>query len=268
MAEQPADPARIIGSYGGLISELRRGLDPEGIRVGETVIAADLEDLSRRVRDGSVDLVIETVFASRLLRDRSGNLEPGLVVLRNGRREYSSVFFTRSDSDIRDLADLRGRTLVLEAFRSTSAFAIPQAELASRGLAMESADAPSPQPGMVRYLLAGAELNQAVWVAHRRGDAAAFSDGNWQALPENLRGQLRIFHRTREILRGLLSFRKDLDARVRSRVVELLLRMHENPAGRAALERAYITRVERLTDADRRGLADWETVLSSLALVP
>lgn len=268
MVEQPADPARIIGFYSDLIAQLRAGLEPAGIRVPEIVIARDLEDLSGRLRDGRVDFIIETVFASQLLRDRSGNLEPGLVVVRNGRRQYASVFITRRDSEVRSLEDLRGKVLVLEAPRSTSAFALPQAELARHGLELKSDDAHGSDPRSVRYLLAGAELNQAVWVAHGRGDAAAFGDGDWEALPTGLRDQLRVFHRTHEILRGLVSFRKDLDPDVRARSEELMLRLHEDPRGKAAMAKARITRMERLTDRDRAVLAAWESTLRSLALVP
>jgi len=216
-----------------------------------------------------VEFVIETVFASQLLRDRSGGgLEPGLVLVRGGRREYRSVFVARKDSGIDSLDDLRGRTLVLEALRSTSAFALPRAELARNGIGCASAEADAPDPRAVRYVLAGAELNQAVWVVHGRGDAAAFNEGDWEALPAGLRGQLRIFHRTRSILRGLVSFRSDLEPRVRERAEELLLHLHEEPAGRAALEKARITRFERLTAADRAELGQWEAALRSAAPIP
>jgi phosphonate transport system substrate-binding protein len=269
MAEQPADPGRIIELYSDLVSQLRSGLASDAILVPEIVIAKDLEDLSRRLSDGEVDLVIETVFASLLLRDGSGGrLEPGLALVRDGRREYQSVFVTRRDSPIASLDDLRGRTLVLEAPRSTSAFALPRAELARSGIQLVSDDDAEGDPRRVRYVLAGAELNQAVWVVHGRGDAAAFSDADWEALPLRLREQLRIFHRTQKILRGLLSIRSSLSPDVREAGVELLLRLHETPAAAEAMRRARITRFERLTQSDRDSLARWERALRSAAPPP
>ena len=59
MVEKPAQPDRIIRAFEGLLSLLRQELGPSGLRVGEVVIAADVEDLSRRLQDGEVDLVME-----------------------------------------------------------------------------------------------------------------------------------------------------------------------------------------------------------------
>jgi phosphonate transport system substrate-binding protein len=262
MAEEPAEPDRILRLYGDLIAILRQRLEPRGIRVPEVVIARDIEDLSQRLVTGEVDFVIETVFPSLLLRQRSQRLEPGLVVVRRGRREYRSVFFTGKAAPIRSLADLKGRTLVLQAPRSTSAFAMPRAELARAGLTLVAADAAGADPRAVRYVLAGAELNQAVWVLHGRGDAGAFNDGDWAALPPRIRDDLRIFHTTRPLLRALLSYRTGLAPGPRQALEDLLLVLPGDREGRAALATATgITAFERLTAADRSSLRAWEAML-------
>ena len=126
-----------------------------------------------------MDFVLESVFPMLALRERSRSLEPALLVVRRGQREYRSVFFTRQESPIRSLADLRGRTLVLQAIRSTSAFALPRAELTRAGLRLVAADDAAADPKAVRYVLALAEVNQAVWVLHAKGDAGAFNEGDW-----------------------------------------------------------------------------------------
>ncbi|HUL79458.1 MAG TPA: PhnD/SsuA/transferrin family substrate-binding protein, partial [Vicinamibacteria bacterium] len=203
-----------------------------------------------------------TVFPTLVLQDRSRNLEPSLVVFRRGQREYRSVFFTRRESPIRALEDLRGKTLVLQVLRSTSAFALPKAELERAGLALAPADDLRSRPGDVRYVLAQAEINQAVWVLHGKGDAGAFNEGNWEALPDKVRSQLRIFHETAPIVRGLLSFRAGLDGAARGKIEETLLKLPGDEAGRAALlQAAGLTRFERLTAEDRAGLQRWAPVL-------
>jgi phosphonate transport system substrate-binding protein len=218
--------------------------------------------MSQRIVHGEVDFVIETVFPTLVLRERSRQLDPALVVVRRGQREYHSVFFTPRESPIRRLADLRGRTLVLQVLRSTSAFALPKAELARAGIALVPADDPHASRDNVRYVLALAEINQAVWVLHGKGDAGAFHQGNRAAQPEKIRSQLRVFHETRSIVRGLLSFRSTLAARPRRVLEEALLKLDADETGRAALERAAgVTRFERLTPADRRELRGWAPIL-------
>jgi phosphonate transport system substrate-binding protein len=230
--------------------------------VGDLVIARDLDDLSQRLARGDVDFVIETVFPTLVLQERSRCLEPALVVLRRGQREYRSVFFTRREAPYRTLGDLRGRTLVLQALRSTSAFALPRAELARAGITLLPSDDPHAGRENVRYVLAGAEINQAIWVLQGKGDAGAFNEGDWAALPGRVRSQLRVFHETRPIVRGLLSFRTGLAAKVRKEVEDTLLELDKDEAGRAALARAQgVTRFERLTAADRRELRGWASIL-------
>jgi phosphonate transport system substrate-binding protein len=269
MAEEPSEPDHMLRVYEGFVSLLRARLAPQGIGVADLVIARDLQDLSQRLRAGDVDLVIETVFPTLVLARRSGVLEPGLLVVRRGRRVYRSVFFTRKESPIQTLADLRGRTLVLQALRSTSAFALPRAELMRAGLAVVPSDDTTAGREAIRYVLAGAEINQAIWVLHGRGDAGAFNEGDWEALPARVRDQLRIFHQTRPILRGLLSFRSGLSRPIREAVVKLLLHLHEDPEGPPVLKVATgITRFEPLQAADRESLRGWEKTLGPIPSRP
>jgi phosphonate transport system substrate-binding protein len=226
------------------------------------VIARDLDDLALRIARGEVDFVLETVFSSLALRERSRALEPALLVIRREEREYRSVFFTRAESPIRTLADLSGRTLVLQAIRSTSAFALPRAELTRAGIRLVPADDAAGDPRAVRYVLALSEINQAVWVLHGRGDAGAFNEGDWAALPERVRAQLRIFARSRPIHRGLIAFRSALDAATRQNLEQVLLGLSEDEAGRAALKAASgVTRFERMTPSERRAVLAWVPVL-------
>ena len=262
VAEEPNEPGRMLEVYGELVGELRDRLRPEGFQVRDPVIARDLEDLSQRLIDGEVDFVIETVFPTLVLQIRSRELEPALVVYRRGQRAYRSVFFAPLESPIQALADLKGRVLVLQALRSTSAFAIPRAALKRAGLSLVPGDSPRSGREDVRYVLAGAEINQAVWVLHGKGAAGAFNEGDWDRLPQRIRAQLRIFHETPPLLRGLLSFRKTLDPETRARVEATLLSLEHDEDGRAALAQAAgVTRLERLTEEDRRGLEAWIPVL-------
>jgi phosphonate transport system substrate-binding protein len=262
VAEEPNEPDRMLRVFGEMLARLRVQLEPVNVRVGGLVIARDLDDLSQRIARGEVEFVIETVFPTLVLQHRSRRLDPALVVVRRGQREYRSVFFTREEAPLRSLRDLRGRTLVLQAARSTSAFALPKAELERAGISLVSADDHRAGRDDVRYVLALAEINQAVWVLHGKGDAGAFNEGDWAALPDKIRSQLRVFHESRPILRGLLSFRAGLDARVRRQVEEALVGLDGDEAGRAALTRASgVTRFERLSARDRREIQGWASIL-------
>jgi len=262
IAEEPNEPDRMFTVYSPFIAQLRARLAPAGIEVGQLVIARDLDDLSQRLVRRQVDFVLESVFPMLTLRERSRSLEPSLLVIRRGEREYRSVFFTRRESPIRKLDDLRGRTLVLQAMRSTSAFALPRAELARAGIPLVAADEGAADRRAVKYVLALAEVNQAIWVLHGKGDAGAFNEGDWQALPEKIRSQLRVFARSRPIERGLIAFRGTLEPATRDKLEAVMLALDRDEAGRLALTQAAgVTRFERLTPAQRQAVLDWASVL-------
>ena len=135
IAEQAHEPDRMLRVYSDLLSELRRRLAATGIDVAPLVITRDLEELARHLDQGRVDMVAETVFVTLDLQKESTRaLTPRLAIVKRDQREYHSVFFSSKEGSISKLEHLRGRTLVLQAERSTSAFAVPRAELARRGI--------------------------------------------------------------------------------------------------------------------------------------
>lgn len=267
IAEQVNEPDRMLRVYAELLGELRVRLVKSGIDVAPLVIARDLVELSRHLDQGRVDMVAETVFVTLDLQHESPlALKPRLAIVKRDQREYHSVFFSAKSGSIRNLADLRGRTLVLQAERSTSAFAVPRAELARHGIRSEPLGLRGASPSSCYYVLAGAELNQAVWVIRGKGDAGAFNEGDWARLPQKLRAGLAIFHETRPLLRGLVSFRPGLSPATRRASEAALLDLHSNAAGRAALAKADgITRFESLTPADFSGLEEWRRALRGAA---
>jgi phosphonate transport system substrate-binding protein len=261
IAEEPSEPDRMFRIYEPFIDALGQRLAPAGITMGPLVIARDLEDMSQRLVRHQVDFVLETVFPTLALRESSHRLEPALLVVRRGEREYRSVFFTRLESPIRALPDLRGRTLVLQVLRSTSAFALPRAELARAGIPLVPADDAGSDRRSARYVLALAEINQAIWVLHGKGDAGAFNEGDWLALPDAVRARLRVFARTRPIVRGLIAIRSDLQDDTRRSLEQAMLTLEQDEAGRAALRQASVTRFERLSSAQRQAVLDWGPLL-------
>lgn len=265
IAEQANEPDRMLRVYSEMLAELSLKLAPRRIEVAPLIITRDLAELARLLARGEVDMVSETVFVTLdLQQERLVSITPRLAIVRRDEREYHSVFFTNRTSAISRLGDLRGRTLVLQAARSTSAYAVPRAELARNGIPLFPAGQPKAPRNAAFYVFAGAELNQAIWVLKGKGDAGAFNEGDWTRLPEKVRAGLVIFHETQPLLRGLVSFRDDLDPAIRRASEEAMLDLHREEPGQGALRQADgITRFERLTARDVNGLALWRRALRS-----
>ena len=265
VAEEANEPDRMLRTYATLLAEMRKRLAPKGIEVAPLVITKDLNELSERLKQGQVDMIIESIFPTLVLQEQSGRaLSPELAIVRRDQREYHTVFFALRTSGLKSLEDLRGRTLVLQAERSTSAFAVPRAELAKHGIALAPAGQTGAPKGAAFYILAGAELNQAIWVLNGQGDAGAFNDSDWARLPEKVRGELRAFHQTRPLLRGILSLRSSLAPETKRVCLEMLMGLHQDASGQAALTSAAgITRFERLTAKDLADLGAWRLALKA-----
>ncbi|WPL19810.1 Phosphate-import protein PhnD precursor [Thiorhodovibrio winogradskyi] len=269
-------PDHALELYGEMHRYLDGRLLAHGLDGAELVIAADLDSMQERVAAGEVDALLEGVMPTLAIIKRGNRLRPALVAWRKGQREYHSVFFVAQDSPIASLHDLAGKTLAFESPRSTSAYFVPRAALRAEGLSLMPADEAAEQAAgtasimaesaalsaPVRFRFAGSELNQAYWVQRGRADAGAFNDGDWERVPDSLRKQLRIIHRTRPLLRWLLSFDQAYPSDKRAAVVEVLASMHLDTAGQAVLQQAArIARFEPLTAADRDSLAYWAGVL-------
>lgn len=257
VSERHGQPDYTLIQYRPLVEILRQRLFERSIGV-ELLVAEDLNGLVRSAQRGEVDAVMESLFPTFALEHARVRLDLSLAAWRRGARDTHSVFFVRNDSPYHTLGDLKGRLLALESTRSTTAFALPRAELRRAGLVSVAADSARPPRGAVRYVLAGDETNQAYWVAGRKADAGAFNINDWNELPEKLRQELRIIHTTQPILRWVWSFRQDLPPPMKAAVAEVLLKLHEDPEGKAALEAARkIVQFDHIGDADRKHIAAW-----------
>jgi len=75
-----------------------------------------------------------------------------------------------------------------------------------------------------------------------------------------------IFHETRPLLRGALSLRAGLDPDMERACEDVLLAMHKDAAGQAALASAAgITRFERLTPKDVAEIGEWRLALKGIS---
>lgn len=234
-------------------------LRPAGVRGGRLLIAQDAQRMVSYLRRGKIDWVSETPGAAMALQERAGAVAE-LVDVRSGESSYRTVFFTRRDSDIRSLADLKGRTLALQSPASTSAYFVPLSEVMDVGLTPLIMASPHDRPpaSVMGFVFAGSEFNISTWVAKRLVDAGAYSDKDWAdraRLPEAYRQNLVTFHVSEPMPRALELFRGDLDPDLADALREVLLGAGDDPEAAGAL-RAYFgtDRFELLTEDQRQSL--------------
>ena len=225
---------------GPIVSYLASRLSDVGIESGEVILVRDNKDVFDYLRDGKLDIVLETPFSAYLYKVKA-NATPILLVWRKGVGEYNSFIFARKDSGIQRIEDLRGKIIAFEDPGSTSAYFLPRYSINAKGLDLveiESAYSVVPAD-KVGYVFAGSELNISSWVFFNKVDAGALSSTDWidqKDNPEAYKKEFKIIYETLEVPRMLAIVRDGLDEKLVKRIKEELLGMDKNDEGRKALK--------------------------------
>jgi phosphonate transport system substrate-binding protein len=157
--------------------------------------------------------------------DTNGNVEPLTVAEeKDGSISYISVMVTRADSGITNLEQMRGRSLAWADPNSTSGYLIPRFELREGGIDPESGRFFSRTGfggGHEQAVIAVLQRQydaSVTWASGQGEESQGFSRGNLQAMVAkgmlNM-ADLRVIWRSRPILNGPLTVRKDTPAEFR-----------------------------------------------------
>lgn len=243
-----------------LADYLRKRLVQDGVEDVFIVTTETPEQMLNLLRYGRVDWISETLFRGLTL-ESSGRVDIVARAWRNGTPNYRSVFFVPQDSDIESLKDLTGATIAFEHPGSTSAFFYPVLELLGRDMPLCRLAHPRLQhaSSCTGYAFARHNLNTALWVDKSIVDVGVMSSVDWASsdeLPNSLRGELRIIHESESLPRAVELLRSDLEEPLKSRLIELMLAMHEDPAADEALRAHFNTRKFDLPGIEEQATLD------------
>ncbi|MEP4380622.1 MAG: phosphate/phosphite/phosphonate ABC transporter substrate-binding protein [Alphaproteobacteria bacterium] len=247
----PRKHAGRLAAFGGYLAQRLAAYGPTGTNV---VLDANPQSLIAKAGRGEIDVISETVFtASRLVN--TGAMEIALLEWKRNIQRYRTALIVRVDSDIHSLADLRGRTLAFEDAGSTSGFFLPYLEIMDAGLDLAPVEQSSPAPGAVRYAFAKSEVNVVGSVIRGRADVGAISETDLddpEVMTARFKPQLRVFHLTQWVPRSVLLLRRSMDPALKSKLMEVLLEMHEDEAGKVVLDRYFEVGRYAVVDAESR----------------
>ncbi len=210
-----------------------------GISDGSILIAKDQDEMVRYLKQGKVDWVQKGVFEA-LVYSREAGVDIALRSWREGVPTYYSVIFVRKDSGMRSLKDLVGKKIAFQDRGSTSAFFVPSAILRKAGFKLVELSSPRDKvpAGKIGYVFAGKELlTITTWVHRNLADAGAYHNQNWSKPsdnPEGMKKDLKIIYQGKPMPRMIEMLRKDLDPKIKSMIMDVLLHAHEDPGERGS----------------------------------
>ena len=224
-------PVEETRKFSPFASYLAQQLKSEGIDQGKVIVAESIPAMSSLLQTRQVDLYIDSLFPSFAVSRLSGSK----LLLRRwkmGYSEYRSVIFTRKDSGIARLEDLKGKVIAFEEPFSSSGYFFPKVDLLKMKLRLvpETQRADPVKADDVGYIFTHGDTNTIFLVLNGAAAAGAVDDEKYLRFAKNL-DSFRIVHETVSFPRHIVSYRADLPAKLVTRVKEILLNMQHSEEG-------------------------------------
>jgi len=254
-AEIPREATLVIGTIGvdaeekaAKEEEFREFVDyvgsklgAYGIRKGELVIAESPVKMATLMRQGKVDIFIDSVFPAFVVNKLAGS-QPFLSRWKNGVEKYHAVIFTKSDNGITSLDDLKGKMIAFAHPASTSRYFLPKSHLLDRGYTLTEKSNPTDQvaPNEIGYYFSDYRKVNTLedvlsGVAAAGGTKESDLDESLEGLGET-RGKVRIISNTIDVFRHMVVVRRNLDPELKDALQEVLVGMDETPEGQVVLK--------------------------------
>ena len=252
----------IADHFGDFVRYVGDKLSSGSIVEGKVVIASTPFQLARLIEQRKVDFYMDSPYPTYLINDVQGVAKLLLRRWKSGMAEYRSLIFTKRNSEINRLEDLRGKTFAFEDPESTSGHFLPRNFLTRKGFkfADKSRFDPYASPTDVGYLFANSKETVIEWVLSKKVAAGAFSDDDYARLDEKRRSEITILAETERLPRNLVSVRKDFAPALTDRLGKILLSMNEDDRGRKILQKTDdTTKFDLLPEGEaglRRKLAE------------
>jgi phosphonate transport system substrate-binding protein len=229
-------PADEIKDFLPLAKHLATTLKGEGVNDVKVVVAGSVAEMAALTHAAKVDLFIDSPFPSMAVNQLTGSK----FLLRRWKRgvgEYRAVIFTRKDSGLRQLADLRGKIIAFEEPFSSTGYFFPKLALLQAGLHLaEKKEASDPVPiGKVGHVFTNGDENTMLWVLRGRVSAGAIDDVSFVKKARSRISELEMVYASAPMPRQFVNHRQGLTDNLIIKIRETLLSMDKTEAGRKTL---------------------------------
>jgi phosphonate transport system substrate-binding protein len=216
-----------------------RRIAPGAEAGAKVVIAPTPFELTKLLEQRRVDFYMESVYPTYTINYVHGAAKTLLRRWKGGQAEYQSVIFTKRDGGIKQLADLRGKTMIFEDPGSSSGYLMPKLFLSRNGykLVEKKRYDPNTAPAEIQYSFAYLRSKLIEAVLTQQVAAGAISDDDYNGLDEKRKSAIAILAHTERLPRHLLSVRTDLAPLLVGQLNDVLVTMHDDADGQRILKK-------------------------------
>lgn len=221
------------------VGYVSRRISPGSESDAKVIIAPTPFEMARLLEQRRVDYYFESVYPTYTINYVHGAGKTLLRRWKGGAAEYQSLIFTKRDGGIKQLADLRGKTVVFEDPGSTSGYLMPKLFMARNGykLVEKKSYDPNMVPTDIQYSFAYLRSRLIEAVLTKQAAAGAISDDDYAGLDEKRKSELVILAQTEKLPRHLVSVRADLAPQIVGQLNDLLVAMHDDAEGQRILKK-------------------------------
>ena len=229
--------AAIEEHFRDFVRYVSRRIAPGSEADAKVIIAPTPFEMAKLLEQRRVDYYFESVYPTYTINYVHGAGKTILRRWKGGAAEYQSLVFTKRDGPIKQLADLRGKTMIFEDPGSTSGFLMPKLFMSRNGykLVEKKSYDPNLVPSDIQYSFAYLRSKLIEAVLNQQVAAGAISDDDYNGLDEKRKSQMTILAQTERLPRHLVSVRADLAPQIVGQLNDLLVAMHEDAEGQRIL---------------------------------
>lgn len=252
----PDDPVGKIEDFLPLADYLAANLSEFGIGTGDVLVAVDTTTMAEWMQSGEVHLYYDSLFPALQVSDASGAV-PVLRRWRDGSPTYHSVFFTRADSGISSIDDLKGHVVAYDDNASTSGYLLPTAYLIENGFTVQETtglDA-SVDENAIGYFFTGDDDNTIEFVLSEQAVAGVVDNLTYlEDIPEETRNQLVILAETDAVPRQVVLVSPTVPDDLRGALIDLMVGLTESDEGLELLDSLKTDQFDEFPDGAEAAL--------------
>lgn len=228
-------PVKEIRTYLPFAKYLVELLQSHGVDDCKIVIARDIDYMAKLLRDGAVDLFVDSPLVAMAINQKAGSR---LLARRRkkGVSEYHSVVFVPTDSGLPSPELLGGHVIAFAESFSTGGHLLPRLTLDAMELSVVQVSAQAKPPDdRAGFVFLGDDENTMEWVLRGRVDAGAMSMGNYLRRAAANLSELTIILETTLIPRHAVSISAAISEQLSTVISTALTSMRESGEGREIL---------------------------------
>jgi phosphonate transport system substrate-binding protein len=242
------NPSAVQDHFREFVRLVARRLSAPSENDAKVLIAPTIFDMAKLIEQQRVDFYMESPYPTYLINYVHGVGKTLLRRWKGGQAEYQGLIIAKREAGIKQLSDLRGKSIVFEDPGSTSGYLLPKVFLSRKGFKLvEKRDYdPFASPDEIVYFFARSQRRLLEWLLSGQAAAVAMSDEDYASLDKNDKAKIAVLDQTEKLARHLVSVRSDFPPLWMNSLEKVLLSMHEDGDGRRVLYR-----IDQTTKFDR-----------------